>query len=64
MKYTKEMAYGEWIPISDGEGAECSECGGYLNVSENGGMVAFNQFRKFYAFCPVCGAKMDGVAKC
>lgn len=58
-----EVRHGEWIPISDGEGAECGRCGRYFNVSENGGMVVFQQFRKYYAFCPACGARMDGSAE-
>ena len=52
--------YGEWIPISDGDAAECSECGGYFDVSENGGMAPFRPFEKFYKYCPKCGAKMKG----
>lgn len=52
--------YGEWIPISDGDAAECSECGGYFDVSENGGMAPFRLFEKFYKYCPNCGAKMKG----
>nr|DAI94459.1 MAG TPA: Rubredoxin evolution, hydrogenase, nickel, energy.86A [Caudoviricetes sp.] len=55
-----EVRHGYWIPISDGEGAECSECGEYYDTSQTGGMTAFRQFQKFYAYCSCCGAKMDG----
>lgn len=56
----QEVKRGEWIPISDGEWAECSECGDGCGVSENGGMAAFSLFQKFYKYCPNCGARMDG----
>lgn len=52
--------HGEWIPISNGDAAECSECGEYFDVSENGGMASFHLFEKFYKYCPNCGAKMKG----
>ena len=52
--------HGKWIPISDGEAAECSECGEYFEVSKNGGMASFRLFEKFYKYCPNCGAKMKG----
>lgn len=55
----QEVRHGKWIPISDGDGAECSECGAYLKVSENAGMTAFRQFQKIYKYCPVCGAKVE-----
>lgn len=55
-----EVRHGYWIPISDGEGAECSECGEYYDTRQTGGMTAFRQFQKFYAYCSCCGAKMDG----
>ena len=45
---------GNWIPISDGDGAECSECGEYFDT---GGFAAFI---KVYRYCPTCGARMDG----
>lgn len=56
----QEVKRGEWIPISDGEWAECSECGEGCGVSENGGMAAFSLFQKIYKYCPNCGARMDG----
>ena len=54
------VRHGEWIPISDGEGAECSECGEYYDVEGNHSMESFKLFCRFYRFCPNCGAKMDG----
>lgn len=53
------VRHGEWIPISDGDAAECSECGQYFDVSYNAGMVGFRMFKKDYKHCPNCGAKMD-----
>lgn len=58
----QEVRHGEWISISDGDAAECSECGGYFDMSENGGMAPFRLFEKFYKYCPNCGAKMDAEA--
>lgn len=58
-----EVVHGGWIPISDGEMAECSECGENYDVSDGGGMTSFVLFQKFYKFCPGCGAKMDGGEK-
>lgn len=58
-----EVVHGGWIPISDGEMAECSECGENYDVSDGGGMTSFILFQKFYKFCPGCGAKMDGERK-
>lgn len=52
------VVHGEWIPISDGEMAECDKCGECYEVSDNGGMTAFKLFRDYYKFCPNCGAKM------
>lgn len=46
----EKVRHGEWIPISDYEFAECSECGG---------KASFRLFLKFYKYCPCCGAKMD-----
>ena len=54
------VVHGEWIPISDGAWAECSECGEACDVSDNGGMSAFELFCDRYKYCPNCGAKMDG----
>lgn len=53
------VRHGEWIPISDGDAAECSECGQYFDVSYNAGMAGFRMFKKFYKHCPNCGARMD-----
>lgn len=55
----EEVRHGEWIPISDYEFAECSECGEYQEVSDCGGKASFRLFLKFYKYCPCCGAKMD-----
>lgn len=46
------VVHGHWIPISDGAGAECSECGEYYDVSDNGGMAAFELFCDCYKHCP------------
>lgn len=54
------VVHGEWLPISDGAWAECSECGETCDVSDNGGMTAFELFCDCYKYCPTCGAKMDG----
>lgn len=54
--------HGDWIPISDGEGAECSECGEYYDVEGCHNMESFKLFCGFYHYCPNCGAKMDGEA--
>ena len=54
------VVHGRWIPISDGAWAECSECGEACDVSDNGGMTAFELFCDCYKYCPNCGAKMDG----
>ena len=54
------VKHGRWIPISDGAWAECSECGEACDVSDNGGMTAFELFCDCYKYCPTCGAKMDG----
>lgn len=48
---------GEWIPISDGEGAECSECGEYYCVEGNHDMESFKRFCQYYRYCPSCGAR-------
>lgn len=53
------VVHGRWIPISDGAWAECSECGEGCDVSDNGGMAAFELFCDFYKHCPNCGAKMN-----
>ena len=54
------VVHGAWVPISDGAWAECSECGEACDVSDNGGMTAFELFCDCYKYCPTCGAKMDG----
>ena len=53
-----KVVHGRWIPISDGSWAECSECGECCDVSDNGGMAAFELFCDFYKHCPKCGAQM------
>lgn len=57
------VVHGEWIPISDGDMAECSECGENYDVGDGFGMAAFELFRKYYRYCPNCGAKMDEVSE-
>ncbi len=56
---TTKVRHGEWIPISDGDWAECSECGENYDVGNGYGAEAFKLFKKYYRFCPSCGAKMD-----
>lgn len=50
----QEVRHGSWIPISDGDGAECSECGEYYDCG-----TRFELFKQAQRFCPSCGAKMD-----
>ena len=50
------VVHGRWIPIADGEWAECSECGESYYASTDG----FRLFQKAYGYCPNCGAKMGG----
>ncbi len=57
------VVHGEWIPVSDGDMAECSECGENYDVGDGYGMAAFELFRKYYRYCPNCGAKMDEVSE-
>ncbi len=56
------VVHGQWIPISDGEWAECSECGENYEAGD-GGMTSFGLFRRFYKYCPNCGARMVGVSE-
>ena len=54
-----EVVHGEWF-IDDRNQAEricvveCSVCGAILNLK-------MFDFGMYYNYCPVCGAKMDGV---
>lgn len=52
---------GEWIPISDGDAAECSECGEYYDI--NTGMKGYQILKKINRYCSNCGARMDGGIK-
>ena len=56
------VVHGHWIPFSDGDWVECSECGKGCDVIGNDYMKAFNLFCQFYKYCPYCGSKMDGGA--
>lgn len=49
----------EWIPISDGEAAECPTCGQYYDCRDyydgkNRGIIPF---AKEHRFCPKCGSR-------
>lgn len=52
------VVHGQWIPISDGEWAECSECSESYEAGD-GGMTSFGLFRRFYKYCPNCGTRME-----
>ncbi len=52
------VVHGQWIPISDDEWAECSECGESYEAGDEG-MTSFGLFRRFYKYCPNCSARMD-----
>lgn len=57
----KLVLHGYWIPIADGEMAECSECGECCDSYDiYASASCFADFEKEYKFCPHCGAKMDG----
>lgn len=49
-----EVKKGEWIPVTNGRGGcECSQCHAYAPSCQSG--VEYKS-----AYCPSCGAKMDG----
>lgn len=54
-KDAKQERHGTWIPISDGDMCECSECGTCLD-----GDFDYDEFCKCNLFCCNCGTKMDG----
>ena len=52
---------GEWLNFyNDFSAAECSKCGELYDVSDTGEnlKVLFDAFKKYYKFCPNCGALM------
>lgn len=54
------VVHAKWIPIADGAGAECENCGEYYDsTGACDPMKGFRLFAKFYRHCPNCGAKMD-----
>ena len=58
--------HGEWLNFTgDFSAAECNQCGELYEVSpdEKPCEDFFSAFKKFYKFCPNCGAKIDGGEK-
>lgn len=54
------VVHAKWIPIADGAGAECENCGEYYDSTGACDLMkGFRLFAKFYRHCPNCGAKMD-----
>lgn len=54
------VVHARWIPIADGAGAECENCGEYYDSTGACDLMkGFRLFAKFYRYCPNCGAKMD-----
>ena len=56
------VVHGEWLNFTgDFSTAECNQCGELYEVSpdEKPCEDFFSAFKKFYKFCPNCGAKMD-----
>ena len=56
------VVHGEWLNFTgDFSTAECNQCGELCEVSpdEKPCEDFFSAFKKFYKFCPNCGAKMD-----
>ena len=57
------VVHGEWLNFTgDFSTAECNQCGELYEVSpdEKPCEDFFSAFKKFYKFCPNCGAKIDG----
>lgn len=56
------VVHGEWLNFNgDFSTAECDQCGELYEVSpdEKPCEDFFGAFKKFYKFCPNCGAKME-----
>lgn len=54
------VVHARWIPIADGAGAECENCGEYYDSTGACDLMkGFRLFAKSYKYCPNCGAKMD-----
>ena len=60
-----EKVCGEWLNFyNDFSTAECSKCGELFDVSDTNEnlKVLFDAFKKYYQFCPSCGAPMTDEA--
>ena len=60
-----EKVCGEWLNFyNDFSTAECSKCGELFDVSDTDEnlKVLFDAFKKYYRFCPNCGAPMTDEA--
>ena len=60
-----EKVCGEWLNVyNDFSTAECSKCGELFDVSDTNEnlKVLFDAFKKYYQFCPSCGAPMTDEA--
>lgn len=60
-----EKMRGEWLNFyNDFSTAECSKCGELFDVSDTNEnlKVLFDAFKKYYQFCPSCGAPMTDKA--
>ncbi len=54
------VVHARWIPIADGAGAECENCGEYYDSTGACDLMeGFRLFAKSYKHRPNCGAKMD-----
>lgn len=54
----QKMWRGEWLDAYDDfSTAKCSNCGDVFDIFENL-KVLFDAFKKYYQFCPNCGAPM------
>lgn len=60
-----EIRHGEWRETEEPLGwedvstAECSVCGDSHILDD----LTLEEFKRFYRYCPACGAKMDGGQK-